>query len=296
MEERIRHIGILGIGAIGTVIAYNLVRYSCHRLLFFNRTPKNGLKLVYKEETHSSYIKTIIHPVENIELDWLIICLKEHQFETAQNWWPFLIQKKTKVVVIRNGLRHIEPLLSFVRSKNILPAIIDCPTQPLQLGFYEQIRKAQITLPDSNLAKDFASLFQPKEITFILEADFKTSSWKKLCESAALGAILCLSGETCWIFQDEEMQDLYLRLLEECLSVAQKDGAKIEDSFKVEMLEKLLKYPPTKRSSMLTDRQKGNPIELGAKNGVIVKLAKEYDIITPLNDLVVQLLKHTNKL
>ena len=128
----------------------------------------------------------------------------------------------------------------------------------------------------------------------VLSDDFKTESWKKLCESAALGAILCLSGETCWIFEDERLQRLYADLLNESITVARADGAKIEEGFDEQMLKKLLAYPPHKGSSMLTDRLNGRAIELGAKNGIISKVAKEQGTATPLNDLVVALLSHTN--
>ena len=46
---------------------------------------------------------------------------------------------------------------------------------------------------------------------------------------------------------------------------------------------------------MLTDRLIGRPIELGAKNGIISKKGKEYNIPTPLNDWVCLMLKFTNR-
>ena len=88
---------------------------------------------------------------------------------------------------------------------------------------------------------------------------------------------------------------MYTELLREIVEVGKADGAKIEDSFIDGMLIKLMNYPKEKGSSMLSDRLQGKPIELGAKNGIISELAKEYNIKTPLNDLIVSLLKYTNK-
>ena len=81
------------------------------------------------------------------------------------------------------------------------------------------------------MATDFKGLFGSAEIHFRLVDDFKSESWKKLCESASLGAITCLSGETCRIFQDEEVKDLYKRMLEESVVVAKADGAQIPSDF-----------------------------------------------------------------
>lgn len=46
---------------------------------------------------------------------------------------------------------------------------------------------------------------------------------------------------------------------------------------------------------MLTDRLMGNPFELEAKNGIISELGKQFGIKTPLHDLVMHLLTHTNQ-
>ncbi len=172
--------------------------------------------------------------------------------------------------------------------------MIDCPTQLQNNGSYKVIRKPILTVNKSPVANDFKLLFNAQSIEVNQTKDFKTSNWIKLCESASLGAILCLSGETCWIFQDKKMRDLYKKILIETVLVAQADGAKIENSFINEMLIKLMAYPDTKSSSMLTDRLNGKSIELGAKNGVISELGNHYNVDTPINDLIVSLLSKTN--
>lgn len=62
------------------------------------------------------------------------------------------------------------------------------------------------------------------------------------------------------------------KIYKETIQVVKADGAKIKHTFIDELLIKLANYPKTKGSSMLTDRLNGNPIELGAKNGIISKL------------------------
>jgi len=287
-------IAILGIGAIGTAIANQLAKHSAHELYLYNRSARPDLSI--KVNGQASLIKTPVQTSfdEIPNLDWLIICLKEHQFEAALPTLHKLVNQAQQIAVIRNGLRHKAPLLDIVAEERILECLIDCPTQPLGNGVYEQLRPGIIRAPQSDLGAAFKGLFNTNEMQVVLSDDFKTESWKKLCESAALGAILCLSGETCWIFEDERLQRLYADLLNESITVARADGAKIEEGFDEQMLKKLLAYPPHKGSSMLTDRLNGRAIELGAKNGIISKVAKEQGTATPLNDLVVALLSHTN--
>ena len=43
------------------------------------------------------------------------------------------------------------------------------------------------------------------------------------------------------------------------------------------------------------DNEYGNPIELEAKNGIISRIGKAYNLPTPINSLICTLLKHTNQ-
>lgn len=287
-------VGILGVGAIGSVMAA-ILQHQDLSLRLYNRSSFDVIKI--RKPALEISIPIQIHTSVDVPpaLDWLIICLKEQHFTAAQSWFRQLISAHTKVAVIRNGLRLKDPILDFTTTDKILECMIDCPTQPIEKRYYQQFSIPKLSLPSSPLAAEFESLFISDDIIIQTVADFRTSSWKKLCESAAVGAILCLSGETCWIFKDEEIRILYQKILAEAISVAKADGAKIEDDFIKKMLQKLLAYPDHKGSSMLTDRKNGRPIELGAKNGIISRLGAFYQVSTPINDMVCTLLKHTNK-
>lgn len=287
-------VGILGIGAIGSVIITGLFKNEHLELHHFNRSKKEMTMVQFHDSfyTISLDIKQDIYIP--LKLDWLIICLKEHQFEEAKNLFQKLISRKTKIAIIRNGIELKEPLLPFTKEDHILECMINCPTQPDKNQVYQQMGNAIITSAQMNLANDFQNLFKNKDFLFRQVEDLKTESWKKLLESASLGGITCLTGETCWIFKDEKMKNLYHFFLEEGIQVAKAAGAIIPSNFVNVMLEKLESYPKGKGSSMLTDRKLGRPIELGAKNGAIVSVGKKYNIETPLNELVVTLLSKTN--
>ncbi|MEM8937969.1 MAG: ketopantoate reductase C-terminal domain-containing protein [Bacteroidota bacterium] len=286
------HIGILGIGAIGSIISCLLKENTLLELHFYNRTIKDKI-IVLLDDIEN---ETIVDDINNHkhELDWLIICLKEHQYNSATASFLKLVRPHTKLVSIRNGLYHKIPLLKYTAEENILECIIDCPMQQKQNGVYKSLGKPILTVPKSKLAEDFENLFQCEDVSIQQILDFKTACWEKVCESSSLGAILCLTGETCWIFRDRELLELYTSALKEAIQVAKADGAKIEIDFIDKMITKLLSYPLEKSSSMLTDRLNGKPIELGAKNRIIVEVGQQSGISTPINDLFVKLLKRTN--
>ncbi|WP_298761685.1 ketopantoate reductase C-terminal domain-containing protein [uncultured Psychroserpens sp.] len=285
-----QQIGVLGIGAIGTVIAYQLLQNNLNELFYFSRTRYTHLKLISEGHRHELPvdIKTTIS--KPIHLDWLIICLKEHQYQNAKDWFPKLIQPHTRIAVIRNGLQLKRPLLAFTDDDHILECMIDAPTQLSHEGFYQNLSTPILTVPQSDLASAFEFCFKHSKLTINQVEDFKTESWKKLCESTTLGALLCLHNDTCHIFKSEKLQHDYRELMNESIQVAKADGALIDNRFTNQMLNKLMNYPDTKGSSMLTDMRNCKPIELGAKNGIISQLGKAYQIDTPINDMIIRAL------
>ena len=289
-------IGIFGVGAIGSVVAFELQKgKNRNSLLYYNRSLKSCLRLVRESKAIELPIILESVPYKNHHLDWLIICIKEHQTLDALQDISQLIGPNTKIAVVRNGLKLKEPYLGILQESNILECSIDCPTQPSEQGFYIVFQDPNITVPAGVLASEFEQLFSDSDVIIKQVDDYQTESWKKVCESSALGSILCLSGETCWIFEDDKVIAFYKNILKEAIEVAIADGAKLKSDFESELINKLSRYPKSKGSSMLTDRLNGKQIEIGAKNKLITEIGKSYGITTPLNDIVVALLDKTNK-
>ncbi|OJJ23438.1 hypothetical protein BKI52_03495 [marine bacterium AO1-C] len=285
-------IGIFGVGAIGSVVSLKLD--ASHNKYYYNRSQKTEIVVVHQEEVYQEKI-TLSNSDAPIDLDWLLICLKEYQLAGAEKALSSLIKQNTKVAVIRNGIRLKEPILKYTRSENILECMIDCPTQLTASNHYHQLRKPKILVAQNQLSADFKKLFDPTKIEILQVDDYTTTNWEKLIESSALGAILCLSGESCWIFKDENVRELFQKIVKEAIEVARAEGANIREGFMLELLEKVKHYPASKESSMLIDRRMGRTIEINAKNGVISSLGKKHQIKTELNDLITTLLKHTNQ-
>ncbi|MEZ4983639.1 MAG: ketopantoate reductase C-terminal domain-containing protein [Saprospiraceae bacterium] len=103
-----------------------------------------------------------------------------------------------------------------------------------------------------------------------------------------------LSGTTCRIFKTPDVLDLFTRLITEIAAVANADGASLPTDFVPKLVQKVRTYPDGKGSSMLTDRLAGQPLELGAKNGIIRQRARQYGIPTPVNDTLHTLLSVIN--
>lgn len=290
-----QQVGILGLGAIGHVVATQLLDKSGIQVHYFNRSPRNQLRIkLFNGQCIDQKVNCHTQTV-SIVLDWLIICLKANHYPAAHLWFECLIRKDTKIIIIRNGLDLTAPLLPYSTQEYLLPCLINAPTQCQPDGSYQQFQAAHFMIPDHPLSKEAQVLLKNTTNSITQYADFKAISWEKLCASAALGAITCLSGQTCHIFKNDKLLKLYQQLLLEGMQVAKAAGAQLPMEYEHQQLNQLKNYPPEKGSSMLNDRLAGKPIEVEAKNGVISQLGKKYDIATPLNDHFAALLHVINR-
>lgn len=265
-------IAILGIGAIGSVIAKELYELESIHVDLYNRTPRSLLKVIHGNHTFEKIDVIKSKHESDLEYDLLILCLKEHHIDNAITEWRTLISKQTKIIVIRNGINHVNQLKNNGLKNDIIPAIIDCPTELINDG-YLQLDTAKVIVPYSKNNTLIKSILKATKIQLTESTTFHHDTWLKLCLSASLGATQCKHNGTCEIFHSDEVVMYFFELLMESISIANADHANITNTEINSILMKVEQYPPSKGSSMLRDFQSGRTIELGAKNGAIISTA-----------------------
>ena len=279
-----KNIGILGIGAIGSLLTKYLIRNRANRYFYYNRSKKNRILIEFEGKRDDISIEVINHQVQN--LDWLIVCIKEYHFQDAIPILNKLIGQQTKVAIFQNGINLTDRYKQFSNPSKLLETIIDCPVQRIYPNEYKQIRIPKITLPDNLISDEFIKLFKEPPIVFTKSDRFDELQWIKLIESSSIGSIQSISGMPCSVFQNEEKLNEFKQLVREGIEVAKSEGIKLNENLASQLLTKLKSYPLTKGSSMLSDKLCGNQLELDAKIGVIVKTAKRNNISVPVSNRI----------
>ena len=274
-----KRIGIFGIGAIGSILAKYLSRNLESELYFFNRTKLKSTKVTYGQKNDE--IKLNLSSKLNGDINWLLICIKEHQIEEAKKDIIELIRKQTKIVIFQNGINISKPYTELTNENQILETIIDCPTERIDTGNFKQIKNPRIILPKSDTASEFINIFNTDEVKFEQIQDFKKLQWIKLIESSSIGSIQSITDKPCSIFQEEKYLNDYKLLIKEGIKVAESESIELSKEISNELLLKLRRYPFSKGSSMLTDKLNGKTLELNAKIGAIVNTARRNNINVP---------------
>jgi 2-dehydropantoate 2-reductase len=147
-----------------------------------------------------------------------------------------------------------------------------------------------LKVPDDALGFAFVDLFAGTTADAAVVPDFTTVAWRKLCYNSAgvLSALLLQPGG---VIRSESLGEVALQIVRECIAVGRAEGAALDDQVAEAVLAGSRAAPADSINSMLADRISGRPIELDARNGVIVRFGRSHGIPTPANSMAVALLE-----
>jgi len=279
-------VAVVGVGAIGGVLAGLLQSGGAHELLLCTRRPLKQLMVETPDGVVRVQACNLTDPAEASPVDWVIVATKTYDCAGAKLWLQKLCDAKTRIAVVQNGVEHRE---QFEPDWEVLPVVIDVPTERRPDGSVLQRSKAVMRVEDSDLGLAFAGLFAGTSADVEPVDDFVSAAWRKLCINAA-GAISALTLKPAGILRDTLWGQVALDMIDECVAVGRAEGAMLDDATGERILAGYRAASPDSINSLLADRLAGRPMEIDARNGVIVRRGQKHGIATPLNRMAVALL------
>ena len=295
-SARMNRIAIIGPGAIGGTVAAWLAQSKDNDITLCARTAVTSLEV----QTPAGIIRATPRcltdveaaaalPARDREFDWVLIATKAYDANATARWLPALTADHTRLAVLQNGVEHVERFADYWPREKILPAVVECPAERIAPGKILQRRDAWMAVPQSPAGEAFAALFPVRSIEIRLTADFTTVAWRKLCLNAA-GAVSAVVMKPAGIVHRDDIAELMRGLIRECIAVGRAEGAVLEETLVEEIIAGSRAGAPDSINSLLADRLAGRPMEIDARNGVIVRRGARHGIATPLNQLMVTLL------
>ncbi len=232
----------------------------------------------------------VTDPSEAFEVDWVIVATKAYDVAGAAKWLERLCSRGAPVAVLQNGVEHRERFAPYVAMEKVLPVMVDCPAERQAPDRIRQRGAMHLKVPDDALGRDFVRLFAGTTADASVVPDFLSVVWRKLCFNSA-GVLSALVLQPAGIVRGEAMGEVALQIIRECAAVARAEGAHLEDNVADLVLAAQRAAPADSINSMLADRQAGRPVEIDARNGVIVRLGQKHGIATPSNSMAVGLME-----
>lgn len=282
-------IALIGPGAVGGTVAAWLAQNPDLTVSVCARTPFDGLQVEAPGGAISARPVVLTDPALAGPVDWVLIATKTYDTASADAWLDALVGPDTRLAVLRNGVEHLEPFLDRLPATRIVPAVVDIPAERDAPGRIRQRRDGSILVPDDAAGRAFVALFAHTPIAVSTTPDFRTAAWKKLALNCA-GAVNALVLKPSGVAHDEGAAQVMRTLVAECVAVGRAEGADLPDDLAEAVIAGYRAGAPDGINSLHADRLAGRPMELDARNGVIVRRGAAHGIPTPANAMVVALI------
>lgn len=282
-------IALIGPGAIGTTIAAALHEVDRAPLLC-GRTAHSQLTLRHDEGEIVVPGPVLTEPAAIQQpVDLLFVAVKTTQVAESAGWLAALCDEKTVVCALQNGVEQKAQLAPLVNGATVLPSVVWFPAQREPDASVWLRAKPRLTLPDVPQAQRVVEALSGTRCAVDLSADFLSIAWRKLLQNAAAG-LMVLANRRAGMFSRDDITELALAYLRECLAVARAEGAVLKDDVPQEIVGNFQRAPADLGTSILADRQANRPLEWDIRNGVIQRLGHAHGIAVPISDVLVPLL------
>ena len=282
-------IALIGPGAIGTTIAAALHEVDRAPLLC-GRTAHSQLTLRHDEGEIVVPGPVLTEPAAIQQpVDLVFVAVKTTQVAESAAWLAALCDEKTVVCALQNGVEQKAQLAPLVNGATVLPSVVWFPAQREPDASVWLRAKPRLTLPDVPQAQRVVEALNGTRCAVDLSADFLSIAWRKLLQNAAAG-LMVLANRRAGMFSRDDITDLALAYLRECLAVARAEGAVLNDDVPQEIVGNFQRAPADLGTSILADRQANRPLEWDIRNGVIQRLGHARGIAVPISDVLVPLL------
>ena len=283
-------IAVVGPGAIGGTVAAWLAQDESLQITVCARTPFDSLVVETPQGTITAAPVVLTDPATAAPVDWVLVATKTYDVESTRPWLDKLTGPQTRVAIIQNGVEHVALFSHLVPAEQLVPVMINLPAARSAPGRMVQHRHGIIAVPAGRNGADLVTLFAKTEIEAIADADFLSQAWIKLCTNS-IAIVPSLTLRATGPVWSAELEEIVRGVVEECAAVGRAEGARIGEAvIETAVNAARTMAEGTSGGSLHADRLAGHPMEVDARNGVIVRLGAKHGIATPMNKVLVTLL------
>jgi 2-dehydropantoate 2-reductase len=284
-------VAVVGLGSIGGVAAGCLAAAARHDVIACTRRPIERLMLDQPGGMAEVRLNVVTDPARAAPVDWVLLCTKAYQTESAATWLDQLCTPSTRVAVLQNGIGHVARVAPFANGATVLPVIVYYNGERLDP---DRVRLRQgadqdLAVADDAAGRGFAELFDGTPLRVLLSGDFATLIWRKLLIIANPITTLTLQRQA--VLRRPDVGELCRSVLAEAVAVARAEGATLADDEPTRAMATLFTFSGELGTSMYFDRLAGRHIEVEALTGAIVAAGARHGIATPLNTALLTLLR-----
>jgi 2-dehydropantoate 2-reductase len=255
---------------------------------------KDGLKIESVHgDLHLPKVNATDDPKQIGPVDIVLLAVKLWDTETAAELAKPLVGPNTRVITLQNGVDSYERVSGILGKEQTCPgtayiaAVLGGPGVMRHTSKFATMRVGRMDgKTDAKLAA-FVDAAKAANIDIQPQDDMNRERWQKFIFLSSMAGVNCMMREPIGkVLADPDTRRFYRTLMEECLKVGQKSGAKVPDSWVDDRMTFSDNAPPGMKASMYHDLEAGNRLELDWLTGKVVSLGHQLGVPVPASEAV----------
>ncbi|MBS4207313.1 2-dehydropantoate 2-reductase [Bacillus sp. FJAT-50079] len=259
---------------------------------------KNQLVINSVKGNFSFQPKLITKADQSETFDIVLFSTKAYHLEEAiADLKPF-IGEKTVIIPLLNGVAHLALLKETFSDQSVIGGLCFIETtlnengEIIQTSDADRLVFGELGDPNSERIQRIADAFSGTKADFTLSNHIEQDIWYKYSFITVLSGVTTLMRAPIGPIRTSDGGQAFVRqLFNEVVETMRAFGAPIQDGIVEKQMKAMNQLSYQMKSSMQRDMEKGSQIEGDFLQGYLLKLAKEYNIETPLLKVVYQNLK-----
>lgn len=295
------NIVIMGAGAIGSLFGGLLSKKNNVMLIgrtsHVNAIRKNGLNIEDKTQLNVKIpAQDTINKV-TLSPDLLILTVKSFDTRSAINQVMQIIDDDTIILSLQNGLDNINIIKKVVHSNQIIAGITTHGAFFSKPGVIRHTGKGKTVLGELNgkktgRIKHIADLFNEAGIETIVSEDIIKEIWIKAIVNSSINPLTtffqCKNG---YLLKNPILEKIVEKVCKESTSIAKANGINLLYQHTIQKTKEVIRNTSENQSSMLQSFKRGKKTEIDSINGKFIDIGRVRTIDTPMNEILIYLVK-----
>ena len=291
-------IAIMGSGGVGAYVGARLQAVG-EEVSFIARgahlqaMQEHGLRIESPlNALHLERVSATDDPASIGVVDLIVFAVKLGDTDVAARALAPMIGPGTRILTLQNGIDSVALLAPFAGAGMVrggviyVSAVIDRPGVIRSPGGLHTI-VADAASGDPVMAAFAAACERADALDARLTDAILLVIWEKFVALTAIsGATSLLRANMGQILGHPETRAFYRQLLDEALALGQAAGQALRAGLADEIMAKVAGMPPSFRSSMSEDLERGKPLELAWLSGRVHALGGQFGVPTPAHSAV----------
>ncbi len=294
---------VVGPGAMG-LLFYGLLSKTRHEVLVLDKNParaallaKNGIRIEGLMNAKFADVQITTDAAAGRDADFWFVCVKSYDTKSVIRAISSHVGAQGFIVSFQNGAGNIELLSDAFGESRVVLAVTNLGATLTEEGVSRYAGEGDVILgrADGSLGvelKTLRELFQKTKLSVKLSRDIHAVLWSKLIINAGINAVAAVTRlRNGRIMTYEGSRRIAEGAITEAHKVAKRKRIKLLYDDVLAKAESVCEATAENISSMLADVLRKKPTEIDAINGAIVRQAQSLGIKTPVNALLVDLIK-----